>query len=77
MKKCLFNILFDNILFQKRIEMTPEEITQFQNTIKETILPLAQNMTGTQIQDIVKNVPQIDDKFKSMLLEQILIMKNK
>ena len=57
--------------------MTAEEITQFQNTIKDTILPHAQNMTETQIQDIIRNVPDIDDRFKNMLYEQILIIKNK
>jgi len=57
--------------------MTTEEITQFQNTIKDTIVPIAQNMTETQIQDIIQNVPEVDDKFKNMLFEQIIIIKNK
>ncbi|NQY95236.1 MAG: hypothetical protein HRT43_13815, partial [Campylobacteraceae bacterium] len=49
--------------------MTTEEITQFQNTIKDTIMPLAMNMTTTQIETIIRNVNEIDDKFKNMLLE--------
>ena len=57
--------------------MTTEEIKQFQDTIKETILPLAKNMTNLQVEEIIKNVPQIDDKFKNMLLEQILVIKHK
>jgi len=57
--------------------MTAEEITQFQNTIKDTILPLAANMNITQIEEIIRNVSEIDDRFKNMLLEQILILKNK
>ena len=56
--------------------MTQEEIKQFQDTIKDTILPLAKNMTNIQVEDIIKSVPQIDDKFKNMLLEQILVIKN-
>lgn len=57
--------------------MTTEEITQFQNTIKDTILPLAMNMTTTQIESIIMSVGEIDDKFKNMLLEQVFILKNK
>ncbi len=57
--------------------MTTEEITQFQNTIIDTILPLAKNMNVAQIDEIIKNVPDIDDKFKNMLFEQILIIKHK
>ncbi len=57
--------------------MTTEEITQFQNTIKDTILPLAMNMTTTQIENIIMSVGEIDDKFKNMLLEQVFILKNK
>ncbi|NQY95025.1 MAG: hypothetical protein HRT43_12740 [Campylobacteraceae bacterium] len=57
--------------------MTTEEITQFQNTIKDTIMPLAMNMTITQIETIIRNVNEIDDKFKNMLLEQVLIIKSK
>ncbi len=56
--------------------MTTEEITQFQNTIKDTIMPLAMNMTTTQIESIIKSVGEIDDKFKNMLLEQVFILKN-
>ena len=56
--------------------MTTEEITQFQNTIKDTIMPLAMNMTTTQIESIIKRVGEIDDKFKNMLLEQVFILKN-
>jgi len=57
--------------------MTTEEITQFQNTIKDTIIPLAMNMTITQIETIIMNVNEIDDKFKNMLLEQVFILKSK
>lgn len=57
--------------------MTKDEVVQFQNTIKETILPYAKNMTISQIQDIITNVSDIDDKFKNMLIEQIIIFKNK
>jgi len=57
--------------------MTTEEITQFQNTIKDTIMPLAMNMTTTQIESIIMSVGEIDDKFKNMLLEQVFILKNK
>jgi len=57
--------------------MTAEEITQFQDTIKETILPHAKSMTSAQIEDIIKSVSKIDDKFKNMLLEQVLIIKSK
>jgi len=56
--------------------MTTEEIKQFQDTIKETIVPLAINMTTQQIEDIINSVKEIDDKFKNMLLEQVLIIKN-
>jgi len=57
--------------------MTTEEITQFQDTIKDTILPHALNMTTSQIQGIIMSVNEIDDKFKNMLLEQVLIIKSK
>ena len=57
--------------------MTTEEIVQFQNTIKETIIPHAMNMTIPQIEEIIRNVSEIDDKFKNMLLEQVLIIKSK
>lgn len=56
--------------------MTTEEIRQFQDTIKETIIPLAVNMTTQQIEDIINNVKEVDSKFKNMLLEQVLIVKN-
>jgi len=56
--------------------MTTEEITQFQNTIKDTIMPLAMNMTTTQIESIIMSVGEIDEKFKNMLLEQVFILKN-
>jgi len=57
--------------------MTTEEVTQFQNTIKDTIMPLAQNLTTTQIENIIMNVDEIDEKFKNMLLEQVIILKSK
>ncbi len=56
--------------------MTTEEIAQFQNTIKDTIMPLAMNMTTTQIESIIMSVGEIDEKFKNMLLEQVFILKN-
>lgn len=56
--------------------MTTEEIRQFQDTIKETIIPLAMNMTTQQIEDIINNVQEVDSKFKNMLLEQVLMGKN-
>ena len=40
-------------------------------------MPLAMNMTTTQIETIIRNVNEIDDKFKNMLLEQVLIIKSK
>jgi len=57
--------------------MTTEEITQFQDTIKDTIMPMAQNLTTTQIENIIMSVGDIDDKFKNMLLEQVFILKSK
>ncbi len=57
--------------------MTAEEIVQFQDKIKDTILPHAKNMTITQIESIINGVKEVDDKFKNMLLEQVLIIKNK
>jgi hypothetical protein len=56
--------------------MTNDEIKQFQDTILQTIMPIASKMTMQQIHDIIKSVPDIDDKFKNMLLEQVLIMKH-
>ena len=56
--------------------MTNEEIKQFQDTINETIMPMAANMTAQQIEDTIKSVSDIDDKFKNMLLEQVLIIKH-
>ncbi len=57
--------------------MTNDEIKQFQNTILQTIMPIASKMTMQQIHDIINSVPDIDSGFKNMLLEQILIIKNK
>lgn len=56
--------------------MTNEEIKQFQDTISETIMPMAANMTAQQIEDTINSVSEIDDKFKNMLLEQVLIIKH-
>jgi len=57
--------------------MTSEEITQFQNTIQNTIMPLAQNLTTTQIENIIMSVGEIDEKFKNMLLEQVIMLKSR
>jgi hypothetical protein len=57
--------------------MTQEEIQQFKQTIEETILPNIINMNQQQITNIVRATPNIPDNFKSMLLEQLFIMKEK
>ena len=57
--------------------MTQEEIEQFKQTIEETILPNIINMNQQQITNIVRATPNIPDNFKSMLLEQLFIMKEK
>ena len=48
--------------------MTTEEIVQFQETIKETIIPLAMKMTTPQIEDIIRSVTEVDEKFKNIKL---------
>lgn len=59
--------------------MTLEEEKEFRQTIVDTILPLAMNMTEDQIKSIIKNVEK-DNKslpkgFGAMLFEQIIINK--
>lgn len=59
--------------------MTQEEIHEFKETIKRTIIPLVQSMTEDQIKDIIKIVEkqheELPEGFGNMLYEQILIMK--
>ena len=59
--------------------MTNEEIEVFRNTIADTIMPAANNMTKEQIKNlidkIVKENPQLQTGFGNMIFEQILIMK--
>lgn len=59
--------------------MTQEEIQEFKETIANTIMPLAQNMTEEQIKIIIDNVgkdnPDLPKGFSNMVYEQILIMK--
>lgn len=57
--------------------MTNEEIQQFKQTIEETILPNIINLNQQQIVNIIRSTPDIPDNFKNMLLEQLLIMKEK
>lgn len=60
--------------------MTIEEEKIFREKIKETILPLAINMTEDQIRTIInsveKNNENLPNGFGSMLFEQIMIYKN-
>ncbi len=59
--------------------MTLEEETLFREKIKETILPLAMNMTEEQIRNIILSVEkantELPDGFGAMLFEQIMIHK--
>lgn len=57
--------------------MTNEEIQQFKQTIEETILPNILNLNQQQIVNIILSIPDIPDNFKNMLLEQLLMMKEK
>lgn len=60
--------------------MTKEEIQEFKDTIARTIIPIVQNMTESQIKNIISIVerehPELPKGFASMLHEQILIMKH-
>ncbi len=59
--------------------MTQEEIEEFKKVIVETIMPLVQNMTETQIKGTIESVqnsnPQLPSGFGNMLYEQIILMK--
>ncbi|AXX95060.1 MULTISPECIES: hypothetical protein [Arcobacter] len=59
--------------------MTLEEETLFREKIKETILPLAMNMTEEQIRNIILSVEKANSElpvgFGAMLFEQIMIHK--
>ncbi|WP_419769639.1 MAG: hypothetical protein ACNI3C_09895 [Candidatus Marinarcus sp.] len=55
--------------------MTVEEIEEFKKTIEQTIVPHALYMNQKQIHSIIEKVPEIDQKFKNMLYEQILVLK--
>ncbi|MFA7084905.1 MAG: hypothetical protein WC141_10295 [Arcobacteraceae bacterium] len=57
--------------------MTNEEIQFFKKTIEETILPNIININHQKITDIVLSIPNIEEDFKNMLLEQLFIMKEK
>ncbi len=59
--------------------MTLEEQQQFREKIKETIIPLAINMTEEQIKNIISTVEKSNTDlpvgFGAMLFEQILVHK--
>lgn len=59
--------------------MTQEEETLFREKIKETILPLAVNMTEEQIKNIITSIEKANENlprgFGSMIFEQIMIHK--
>ncbi len=59
--------------------MTKEEEVQFLETIKETIIPYAQNMSDDQIRNLIETVqkqnPNLPFGFGNMLLEQIRVLK--
>lgn len=59
--------------------MTQEEETLFREKIKETILPLAVNMTEEQIKNIITSIEKANENlprgFGSMIFEQIMIQK--
>ncbi len=59
--------------------MTIEEEQQFREKIKETIIPLAVNMTEEQIKNIIINVEKSNADlpvgFGAMLFEQIIVHK--
>lgn len=61
--------------------MTQIEEEEFKQKIIETILPIARNMTETQIKSIIdmveKENPQLPDGFGVMLYEQLIINKYK
>lgn len=59
--------------------MTTEEELEFRNKIKETILPMAINMTEDQIRNIILSVEKSNENlpkgFGAMLFEQIIVHK--
>ncbi|PLY11347.1 MAG: hypothetical protein ACNI28_00295 [Arcobacter sp.] len=59
--------------------MTNEEIQQFKDKIRETIMPMAENMKDEEIKDLIKHVekenPDLPEGFSNMLFEQITMMK--
>ena len=57
--------------------MTNEEIKEFKQTIEQTIIPNVMNLQQEQIIKIIEQVPEVSDEFKNMLLEQIIILKEK
>ncbi len=57
--------------------MTKEEIEIFKEHIRKDVLPHIINLNQQQIISIAKNIPDIPESFKNMLLEQLLIMKEK
>ncbi|RXK14267.1 hypothetical protein CP965_02115 [Halarcobacter mediterraneus] len=61
--------------------MTKEEIQEFKETIKKTIIPIVQNMTEEQIRNIIEIVEKehtnLPKGFGEMLYEQIIVMKYK
>lgn len=57
--------------------MTNEEIEEFKRTIEQTIIPNVMNLQQEQIIKIIQQVPEVSDEFKNMLLEQIIILKEK
>jgi hypothetical protein len=57
--------------------MTNEEIEEFKQTIEQTIIPNVMNLQQEQIIKIIEQVPEVPDEFKNMLLEQIIILKEK
>jgi hypothetical protein len=61
--------------------MTSEEIIQFKHTIQETILPHVINLSNEKVAEMVSIIqnqnPELPQGFGSMLLEQLLQMKEK
>lgn len=54
--------------------MTNEEIQQFKDKIRETIMPMAENMKDEEIKDLIKHVekenPDLPEGFSNMLLNK-------
>lgn len=83
--KLLINLYFRLYLYNfnknKEKTMTKEEIQEFKNKIRETIMPMAENMKDEDIKELIKHIdkenPDLPTGFSNMLYEQILIMKKK